>query len=294
MFFILIAQMPRGTCFLWDVSLTALHSSTDLIIAFSYFSIPALIFANRRLITPGAKPLLILFAAFIISGGIGHLIQVWNIWHDNYWIEGINKAITAVVSAYTVMQLTKMIPVLFSAQKDLEISQQLVRTDALTGLASRRALNEAIASALVDLCDRNTSYILMLLDLDRFKQVNDSLGHPAGDRLLQQVAKLMCKQVRSSDLVARLGGDEFAILLAACPLPRAIVIAEQLRNTIANMEFEHDHKIYRSLISASIGATTIDASMSAESLYHQADRALYCAKQQGKNQVTWANKDLKF
>jgi diguanylate cyclase (GGDEF)-like protein len=290
----LLAQMPHGSCFLWDIPLTSLHVIADAVIVLSYFSIPALMFANRHLASPSGRPLLLMFAAFILSCGIGHLLQIWNIWHADYWLEGMSKAITALVSAYTAVQLKYMIPILFSTQKDLEISQGLVRTDTLTGLASRRALSQAIAFAIKDVGDRKTNYTLMLLDLDHFKAVNDRFGHPAGDRLLQQVSETILHHTRSLDLAARWGGDEFAILLSGCPFPEALVIADELRQAIASLEFSHEGKIHKSIVGASIGVAAIKAHMNLESIYHKVDRALYRSKHQGRNRVSGSSNDACF
>jgi diguanylate cyclase (GGDEF)-like protein len=156
--------------------------------------------------------------------------------------------------------------------------------DVLTGLVNRRAFNEQLQRA-VDGARRGTGeHVLLYIDLDQFKAVNDSCGHPAGDQLLVDVTALLQARVRSVDTVARLGGDEFAILLKGCPLERARKIAESIRLAVKDYQFVWKEASLG--IGASIGlATVTQATESMASLLSATDIACYAAKQAGRNRV---------
>lgn len=157
----------------------------------------------------------------------------------------------------------------------------LAQHDPLTGLPNRTVLFDKLDHALVG-AQRGKHGALLLLDLDRFKEVNDTLGHPCGDRLLQDVAHRVLGCVRGNDLVARLGGDEFAILMAAETRPPevAVTLATRLVDALSQ-PFELDG--HQFAISTSIGIVVIDGiNQSAETLMRSADLALYRAKEDGR------------
>jgi diguanylate cyclase (GGDEF)-like protein/PAS domain S-box-containing protein len=157
--------------------------------------------------------------------------------------------------------------------------------DALTGLINRREfesrLNEALLSTRRGEAVR---FVLLYLDLDQFKLVNDTCGHPAGDRLLKQITGLLQTRVRGSDLLARLGGDEFGILLSDCAPEQAMKIAEALRQAIRDYRFVwHDGALN---VGVSIGIVEITRDTeSMAALMSAADVACYAAKDQGRNRV---------
>ena len=154
--------------------------------------------------------------------------------------------------------------------------------DSLTGLTNRAAfevlLEQATRRALRE------PFCALFIDLDRFKQVNDTGGHAAGDALLREVAKVLVAQVRKSDTVARLGGDEFAVLLNDCRLPDAQVLAERMRAAVLAYELPWEGARHR--VGASIGMVAVDgAVMTPVEVMRAADTACYAAKRQGRNQV---------
>lgn len=281
----MIALMPHGNCFLWDRPLTGLHVIGDVGIAVAYFSIPVLLFINRRYASANARPLLLLFAAFILSCGIGHVIEVWNIWHANYWLAGLEKLITASISILTAVELYARIPNLLGTEKALVETERLVHRDPLTGLANRRALEPAIASAIQSANDPKQVQALLLLDLDNFKLVNDTYGHPIGDDLLRRVGEVLLLNTRSVDVVARLGGDEFAILLTDCSTIAALHVAEKLRAAIEAIDFYPAQQAERYPIGVSIGVASVLPQATPAQIYLSADTALYQAKHAGKNQI---------
>ena len=161
-----------------------------------------------------------------------------------------------------------------------EMSYQATH-DALTGLVNRAEFERRLRSALDALRGNGTGYVVSYLDLDRFKVVNDTSGHIAGDNLLREVAGLLKKQVRDSDTVARLGGDEFAMLLVGCPLDKARQIADEVSEAVANQRFVWQDQVFD--VGVSIGLVELGPeSMSPESVLNAADSACYVAKQQGR------------
>lgn len=283
----MIALMPHGSCFLWDPWLTSLHVASDLAVLGAYFSIPLLLLINRRHIDAQIRPMLLLFAAFIFSCGVGHGLRVWNIWHANYWFEGSWTLITASVSLYTAWQLKTLVPQMLNTHRDLVDTRELIKQDPLTGIANRRGLEAALA-ALTNQPGR-TDHSLILVDLDGFKAVNDTYGHSAGDQLLQGVGEVLRAQSRTIDVAARLGGDEFALLLVGCSLAEAIDKAEIIRQRIQQIKLHDLAQLNgHTLISASIGVSNLTPGQELTQSYQKADAALYQAKQNGKNQVNVA------
>ncbi len=154
--------------------------------------------------------------------------------------------------------------------------------DTLTGLANRPAF-EALLEQATAAAEREP-FCVMFIDLDRFKQVNDTGGHAAGDALLRDVARELSGKVRKSDTVARLGGDEFAVLLSRCPLSQAREIAEKLRVAVDAYRLVWEGTSFG--VGASIGMVRVDASYTAMAdVLRAADAACYAAKQQGRNCV---------
>lgn len=156
--------------------------------------------------------------------------------------------------------------------------------DALTGLINRREFERRLDEAMGSAVAEEANHILFCMDLDRFKAVNDSCGHMAGDNMLREVATLIRDQVRDSDFVARLGGDEFGTLLVGCPIDKAQQIAADICNAVAGYRFVWQDKIFN--IGISIGLVEINGSSgSMQDLMSAADSACYVAKQRGRGQV---------
>ena len=156
--------------------------------------------------------------------------------------------------------------------------------DSLTELYNRHKFEEYVASAIDEVRDKSSHHVIGSLDLDRFKIVNDTCGHPAGDKLLQQIASLLQKRIRDSDIFARVGGDEFGLLLCHCPINVAQGVAEQLRQSIENFRFVWEGKVFR--IGVSIGLVEIKPDVrDLSNLLATADAACYTAKQGGGNCV---------
>ena len=156
--------------------------------------------------------------------------------------------------------------------------------DALTGLVNRREFERRLAEAIESGHRGDGQHVLCYLDLDRFKLVNDTSGHLAGDSMLREVAKLLRDAVRDSDTVGRLGGDEFGTLLIGCPLDKARQIADDFTRSVGEYRFVWKDKIFNSGVS--VGLVEISReSGTLEELLAAADTACYVAKKQGSGRV---------
>ncbi|HVS03747.1 MAG TPA: EAL domain-containing protein [Thermoanaerobaculia bacterium] len=156
--------------------------------------------------------------------------------------------------------------------------------DPLTELLNRGEFERRLEIALEDASRRDVQHALCYLDLDQFKVVNDLCGHSAGDELLRQLAVLLRRRIRSSDVLARLGGDEFGILLEACRLERAAQIAEAVCREVRHFRFSWEGRLFE--IGASLGVVPITGEEeNAGWLLSRADVACYAAKDLGRNRV---------
>ncbi|MBT8088223.1 MAG: EAL domain-containing protein, partial [Gammaproteobacteria bacterium] len=156
--------------------------------------------------------------------------------------------------------------------------------DPLTGLINRREFERRLDEALDVAHAEEAVHMLFYMDLDRFKAVNDSCGHLAGDNMLREVAALIKDQVRDSDFVGRLGGDEFGALLIGCPIDKAMQIATDICHVVADYRFVWQDKIFN--IGISVGLVEIShTSGTIQDLMSAADSACYMAKQRGRGQV---------
>jgi diguanylate cyclase (GGDEF)-like protein/PAS domain S-box-containing protein len=157
--------------------------------------------------------------------------------------------------------------------------------DALTGLINRREFENRLTAAVDGVRqDAASNQALLYLDLDQFKLINDTCGHPAGDQLLRQITGLLQSRVRTGDIIGRLGGDEFGILLASCPLDQALRVAEQLRQAIRDYRFVWQDGVLA--VGVSIGLVEITAETpTVASVMSAADVACYSAKDLGRNRV---------
>src|SRR5579871_759360 len=156
--------------------------------------------------------------------------------------------------------------------------------DALTGLVNRREFESRLEESIDSGHRGDGQHVLCYLDLDRFKVVNDTSGHLAGDSMLREVAKVLRDAVRDSDTVARLGGDEFGMLLIGCPLEKARQIADDVCRSVGDYRFVWKERIFN--IGVSVGLVEISReSGTLEELIAAADTACYVAKKQGTGRV---------
>ncbi|MGC1440410.1 MAG: EAL domain-containing protein, partial [Burkholderiaceae bacterium] len=157
--------------------------------------------------------------------------------------------------------------------------------DPLTGLVNRAEFERRLNKALASFLDRMEPSVVLLLDLDRFKAVNDTCGHLAGDELLKQLSVLIGQQVRHGDVVARIGGDEFALLLTRCTIDDGAIVAEKIRAAVEKYRYVWHGESYA--VGASIGAAQMENSFkNGEEVMRAADACCYKSKQEGRNRVS--------
>jgi two-component system cell cycle response regulator len=170
-------------------------------------------------------------------------------------------------------------------QENYDRSLALALTDALTGLYNRRYVMAHLEQLMARGAEGGKHPAVLLFDIDRFKQINDSWGHDAGDAVLAEIAKRTLRDVRSFDLVARYGGEEFLVVMPETPVAVAVTVAERLRSGIAEAPFRLPGGT-EIPVTVSVGvATMLDEAEPPASLLKRADEALYSAKGGGRNQV---------
>ncbi len=180
-----------------------------------------------------------------------------------------------------------------SERKRLERQlRHLADHDALTGLFNRHRFETELHRVLAESRRHQRSAALLVLDLDGFKQVNDSIGHHAGDELVSKIAELMRRSLRETDVLARLGGDEFAVILQECKPADAIAVAEKILAAVRRQAITIGDE-HRAQVTTSVGITTFDheCELSAAELLVEADIAMYDAKEAGKNRYAIYDRD---
>lgn len=214
----------------------------------------------------------IVFAYLIIASLVFNFMFVWL---------DIIYPIMVIAITFTVMYVIKYV----MKSRDFEYTYKLATTDGLTGLHNHRFFQERMANN-VERCRRyGTHFSLVLIDIDFFKRFNDNYGHQAGDAVLRQVADTLKRAVRASDLVARYGGEEMAIVLDNADLDEALLIANKVCKAIANKPFRLSDTAERH-VTISLGiASYPQHGEEPSSLISFADKCLYRAKENGRNQV---------
>ena len=163
----------------------------------------------------------------------------------------------------------------------------LAQTDALTGLANRANFQSTLARTLAECARSGSGFALVIMDIDHFKVVNDTMGHDAGDHVLQNIGKQLTERLRTTDAVGRLGGEEFGLILRDVKLEDSFQLMDELRQRIADSELPYGDALIR--VTASFGiAHYPDHAIEAESLFRIADRCLFSSKRAGRNRVARA------
>ncbi|EGV20319.1 EAL domain-containing protein [Thiocapsa marina] len=220
-------------------------------------------------------------------------------WCGELWNKRKNGEIypewMTIASVYDdVGTLTNYVAVFADISALRESESQLVfltHHDALTGLPNRVLLRDRLEHAIAHAARARSPLAVLLVDLDRFKTINETLGHPAGDSLLQQVARRLASRIRGGDTLARLGGDEFVVLLEdGVSERRAGVFAANLLSVFAEPLTLDDRKLY---VTVSIGISLFSSNgETADDLLRHADTAMYTAKEMGRNTYQYYEPDL--
>lgn len=171
------------------------------------------------------------------------------------------------------------------ARRERDIADNLANHDPLTGALNRRAILSRLEAAVVEACRDEQPLAVLFLDVDHFKSINDNYGHAAGDRCLQEIVKVVARELRGGDWMGRFGGEEFVVVLPDANAERARIIGERVRAAIEAHPLQIEGKSVR--VTASIGVTgIIDSHDSANTLLERADLALYRAKSSGRNRIS--------
>jgi two-component system cell cycle response regulator len=169
---------------------------------------------------------------------------------------------------------------------NVQNSIEMAITDALTGLHNRRYMESHLATLAEQAASRGKPLALMMLDIDYFKSINDTYGHDAGDDVLREFAVRIRKSIRGIDLACRYGGEEFVIVMPETDLHVAGMVAERLRRSIAGEPFAVNKGAKRIAVTISIGLSTLETKGEPiADVLKRADKALYRAKNDGRNRV---------
>lgn len=178
-------------------------------------------------------------------------------------------------------------------RQELDEYKRIANTDSLTRLANRRAFDEKLAGIYNS--DQLRSHTgLLIADIDHFKKVNDSYGHPVGDKILATVATVIRATLRRDAFVARTGGEEFAIILTDASIDESLQVAERIRNALAATPFKNSKSgVNYGPITLSVGVCQANQADDPIDLYNKSDVALYCAKNSGRNRTTLYEEGMK-
>lgn len=169
---------------------------------------------------------------------------------------------------------------------DLFLGQAI--TDPLTGLWNHRRMHDVFKDRFAQHLHSHKPISCLLLDLDRFKKVNDEHGHPFGDRVLKSFAGILWKSIREGDIATRYGGEEFLCILPDCDDKEARVVAERIRHHTERHTFTHQKSSVKITVSIGVVAVYHSVDQDYKKLIQMADKALYKAKQDGRNRVAFA------
>jgi diguanylate cyclase (GGDEF)-like protein len=307
---------------LWRHDLLFLHVGGDILTTIAYLIIPAALFyLVRRRSDLAFNRVFMLFAAFILLCGLTHMVSMLNVWHGFYYIEGLLKLATGIVSITTAIVVWKLVPkaltipdryalidsnnALTEAQESLQrvnlkleqrVKQRtaelekLAITDELTGINNRRALMQELESEINRSKRNHQAFSMIMIDLDHFKSINDQHGHAGGDNVIRHACSIFTSLTRVVDTVARYGGEEFIILVPDTSASAAATLAERIRKAIESDEAVVDGKSIK--YTASFGVCEYQQIFVGQQMIDCVDKALYAAKEKGRNCVVVADESL--
>ena len=199
-------------------------------------------------------------------------------------------AVDFITKPFDVTELKARLRSALRMQQLVRMLAQRAQLDGLTGLWNRAYFDEYLATEMAEADRHHRPLSLVLCDIDRFKQVNDTHGHPFGDIVLERFAHLLSNQ-RAGDVACRYGGEEFGIILPSTNSEEAAHVADRIREALQALRWDGLENV---VITASFGVTdllAVDGSLTPENMVLAADRALYAAKDGGRNCVRIANRD---
>ncbi len=203
-------------------------------------------------------------------------------------IDGLAEQTTRAHARNAVLeqQIASSVTRVSELQQRLTKAEHTATTDPLTGLANRGSFEKALRRAMAQARDEAASMCLLMIDIDHFKRINDSFGHPVGDLVIRLVAKVISDNVKGRDCAARYGGEEFAVVLFGAGLDAGAIVGEQIRQSLARLPLVHKPtKQQLGTITVSVGVSSHHRGDKPMNLVNRADRALYAAKHSGRNLV---------
>ena len=223
-------------------------------------------------------------SAFVIGAEPSHLLEI----HQSILWQMVNASHEFAKNLLVVLseRVRSHNRVIAESYGELRKFERHARTDALTGLANRHAMDETFDRELRRCVQNEEPISMVMIDVDEFKEFNDTFGHIAGDRALSAVATILKNKFRPRDLVVRYGGDEFAVLLPDVDGELATTIANRVRSAVAGDTETSDDSLIQIPINISMGVATLEQDGTLSTLIRSADAALYRAKNAGKNIVS--------
>lgn len=286
------------------------HAVIDFSLSCMFFAISAYVYKTKKTHYPG------ILLTFICMGGLSILLNIhgpsfvywaYPIVICSYYISSPRVSfilnftlIASVIPAFLItlqsiematVLLTLVLTNIFSYIFSLKHREQrrelrhLALFDALTGVRNRRALDQRLEQCM----EEETQYCLMILDIDHFKKLNDEFGHKVGDELLTTIAEIISNRIRTTDTLYRYGGEEFVIVAPDISIEHCVNLAEELRELVMAHKFTQDISM-----TISIGVSELKKGESAHEWVLRSDKALYKAKDSGRNQTVTAGKELKI
>lgn len=193
-------------------------------------------------------------------------------------------AMDYVIKPMDVPELRARIQSAIRLTRLMEMLEQRAQIDGLTGLWNRAHFDRRLAAELSEKVRRSTPIGLVMCDLDHFKRLNDSFGHPAGDAVLEAFAKIITQEIRQNDIACRYGGEEFALILPRTEVNEAVGVCERIRKALSARTFRKYPEI-QATASFGVAGVSTDGSDDPSSWIEAADQALYSAKSGGRNRV---------
>ncbi len=200
-------------------------------------------------------------------------------------IKGFNSGgVDFITKPFRTQELLARTRTHVELKKTKEKLIQMAATDELTGLANRRYFIERLTNEFDRDRRYESKYSLLIIDIDHFKNINDTYGHKTGDLVLQEAASVMKKSLRSSDIIGRIGGEEFAVLLPETEIKAALLISERVRKNVEEVKvLSNSHEI-KITISLGVSQSAVE-DQNVDEIFIRADTAMYNAKKEGRNRI---------
>ncbi len=246
------------------------------------FTACAVIFARRGMDQRNVGDAIMCIAAVLMVAGA--MIGLYQLYVRDDFAGAQLVSFGAYSWAYVLVVVGFLASVLVEYQQHLS---HLATIDPLTQLLNRRGLETSLQVTLARAHRLDSFTSAVVIDIDHFKQINDSFGHETGDKVIRMVAGIITRSCRGSDVVARIGGEEFLLVMPETELEFARKVAERLREAIAEHPLWVDRQ--RIPLTVSLGVAGIRGEISLDQLQQEADRAMYLAKRNGRNRVAWVD-----